>query len=150
MPTSSSRNGRALPSMMRAWSADRALVPMTPGLIVLEEIATMGAAPFITYQPGSDPAEAFHQACELARYQYGHDGYTGTIAEKYNYTVISATSYTLAEATELARRLIRTEDPRVDAPRGPAGAIAVNQATPAAVAEQAEPDGWLFFGWAKE
>jgi hypothetical protein len=123
---------------------------MTPGLIVLEEIATMGAAPFVTYQSGSDPAEAFYQACELARYKYGNDGYTGTIAEKDDYTIISETSHTLAEATELAMRLIRTDDSRVSAPRGPAGAIAVNQATPAAVAEQAEPGGWLFFGWAKE
>lgn len=42
----------------------------------------MGATDFQTYAYGKTAQEAFRAAQEHARYEYGHGGYTGTIAEK--------------------------------------------------------------------
>lgn len=109
----------------------------------------MGAAPFIIYQPVADLPSAFHQACEHARYECGHNGYTGTIAEKDRYEVVDAPRCTLAQAASLARRLMRAEDTRFNTKDGPAGAVAVYPATPAA-AEPEPPEGWVFFGLARE
>ena len=48
----------------------------------------MGATNFVTMFGNADKmgvAEAFAQAQEQARYEYGHSGYTGTIAEVDSY-----------------------------------------------------------------
>lgn len=42
----------------------------------------MGAANFVTTATGRDAREAFSSAVREAQYEYGHGGYTGTIAEK--------------------------------------------------------------------
>lgn len=42
----------------------------------------MGATTFQTYGFGKDLQDAFRQAREDAAWEYGHGGYTGTIAEK--------------------------------------------------------------------
>lgn len=42
----------------------------------------MGATTFFTYGAGRNVNEAFRSAQDDARYEYGHGGYTGTIAEK--------------------------------------------------------------------
>jgi hypothetical protein len=42
----------------------------------------MGATTFFTYSHGRNVGEAFRQAQDEARYENGHGGYTGTIAEK--------------------------------------------------------------------
>jgi|8_EtaG_2_1085327.scaffolds.fasta_scaffold108037_2 hypothetical protein len=42
----------------------------------------MGAVEFVTSSRGKTPEEAFTNAVEEAQYDYGHAGYTGTIAEK--------------------------------------------------------------------
>lgn len=41
-------------------------------------------------------ADTFHKAVEQARHEYGHGGYTGTIAEKHGYKLIK----TLYDATD--------------------------------------------------
>lgn len=42
----------------------------------------MGAAEFFTVSLGKNPHQAFDKAVAAAQYEYGHGGYTGTIAEK--------------------------------------------------------------------
>ena len=42
----------------------------------------MGACDFITYMSGENASKAFEAAGEGAFWEYGHGGYTGTIAEK--------------------------------------------------------------------
>lgn len=73
----------------------------------------MGAQEFTTYQPGTDAEQAFRDAVDQARYEHGHRGYTGTLAEKYEYVVISAQPVPLDTARSLASELLRADDPRV-------------------------------------
>lgn len=42
----------------------------------------MGATTFTHIAKGTTPETAFREAVEAAAYEYGHGGYTGTIAEK--------------------------------------------------------------------
>jgi hypothetical protein len=49
----------------------------------------MGAVDFQTYGLGRDAREAFKQAVESAQWEYGHGGYTGTIAEKPSYSLVT-------------------------------------------------------------
>lgn len=42
----------------------------------------MGAAEFMNVAYGKTASEAFNRLVDAARYEYGHGGYTGTIAEK--------------------------------------------------------------------
>jgi len=81
-------------------------------------------------------ADAFSEAVADARHEYGHGGYTGTLAEKNKCVFISKVK-TQKEATDLADKLIDDCDERIDDKWGPAGAIEVE-----------EPAGFLFFGWA--
>ena len=47
----------------------------------------MGATVFYNKRKGTNAREAFRQAHEDACYEYGHGGYTGTIAEKSSFTM---------------------------------------------------------------
>lgn len=49
----------------------------------------MGAVDFTSYAWGKTPAEAFNAAVEHAQWEHGHGGYSGTIAEKYSYTLVT-------------------------------------------------------------
>lgn len=49
----------------------------------------MGAAEFWVRAEGQTAREAFARAVDDARYEHGHGGYTGTIAEKHGYQLIS-------------------------------------------------------------
>jgi hypothetical protein len=175
----------------------------------------MGAETFDHYAEGADPQVAFQSTREQALHEHGHGGYTGSLAEKDDYVVITREPMTATEAEALADDLINREDPRVSDKWGPAGAIPVKAETrtvevpdlpqpgrgsslqgpdldtvvqicrqrhllgeddtvdaawwtsssgrgtpptgsasltvrrsPAALAAQTQPDGWLFFGWA--
>lgn len=94
----------------------------------------MGANTFMVAVCGENAKDAFNEACDSARYEYGHGGYTGTIAEKTNYVSISLPHGMDAES--YARKLIDNDDSRIFDKWGPAGCILMN-------------DGqYLFFGWA--
>ncbi|MET9403947.1 hypothetical protein [Kitasatospora sp. NPDC002965] len=85
----------------------------------------MGAERFTTYQDGIDVTQAFRDAVEDARYEYGHRGYTGTIAEKEDWQTVTSTPLSMDDAEALADRIMRDyEHPLQDA-WGPAGAIPV-------------------------
>ena len=48
----------------------------------------MGGCDFTHIETGRDASEAFDRAVQSAQYEYGHGGYTGTIAEKPSYVLI--------------------------------------------------------------
>lgn len=97
----------------------------------------MSADAFFHEAKGPDPQTAFDEACEEARYWYGHAGYTGTIAEKEDYLLIDhpREGMTDKEIREYAEQLISDSDPRIDDKWGPAGCLKLSE-------------GFLFFGWA--
>jgi len=49
----------------------------------------MGAADFFDEGYGATAKEAFAEVVEEARYEYGHGGYTGSIAEKSNFVMVT-------------------------------------------------------------
>lgn len=106
----------------------------------------MGATTFTAYALGTDAKAAFHTAVEEARYNYGSSGYTGTVAEKETFVLITATPLPWPDAEKLAAELIEAEDPRIADEWGPAGAIAVTE--PPGKGAPTARHGWLFFGWA--
>lgn len=103
----------------------------------------MGACEFSTTAKGKTAKEAFRNAVEDARHEHGHGGYSGTIAEKHDFTMI-APPVTRAEcvsdmdfenkAQEFADSLLSNDDHRVADKWGPAGCI------------QIRSDTFLFFG----
>lgn len=94
----------------------------------------MGAEIFYTTESGATVGKAFRRAVKKAEYEYGHAGYTGTIAEKDSYVVIDMPEG--AEPIDYALQLVHEGDPRVDDKWGPAGAIKISD------------NVWLFFGLA--
>lgn len=89
----------------------------------------MGAVTFSQYADGPDPDAAFDAARDAARHEHGHGGYSGTVAEKDYYEIVTATPVDLEQAETLAADLIDRADPRFADKWGPAGAIAVLQRT---------------------
>ena len=57
----------------------------------------MGADHFTDYATGKTVGEAFDKARRDAQYEYGHGGYTGSIAEKSGYIEIPVPKGTIAE-----------------------------------------------------
>jgi len=94
----------------------------------------MGQTVFTARGVGDTIAEAFNNAVEYARYQYGHAGYTGTIAEKTSFVIIPLPEGRSAES--YAYELLDNSDERINDKWGPAGAI------------KSDENEWLFFGWA--
>lgn len=95
----------------------------------------MGAETFMVKGKGKNAAEAFETAREKAFYDYGHAGYTGSIAEKHSFTMIPFNGET-SEAGRFAEDLIDKGDRRIDDKWGPAGCIDLKNGE------------FLFFGWA--
>ena len=104
----------------------------------------MGATTFtdLSRSPTSD--SAFESLVQEAQYQYGHNGYTGTIAEKHTFTMASETPLKMQNAYDLAHSLLDTE---YNSKWGPAGCIEI-------ISEPKSKDQtdklFLFFGWASE
>ena len=101
----------------------------------------MGAETFTTVSKGKTAAEAFKSAVDCAAYDYGHRGYTGTIAEKQKFVMIDGfesrpTNGGVHEAYQFAEKLIDDDDKRVSDKWGPAGCFKINE------------EEWMFFGWA--
>lgn len=111
----------------------------------------MGATTFGTVGRGKTAKEAFGSAVGNAQYEHGQAGYTGTIAEKTEFTMIEVPQEFIDERTkedprrtkdsilrQYAHMMIDMEDDRVADKWGPAGCIKL------------EGDRWFFFGWANE
>lgn len=94
----------------------------------------MGAQTFQNYVPrdGSidTPHKAFNAVVEKALYDCGHDGYTGTVAEKCEFQVTK-----LREGETVQQCIERTINTNFDDKWGPAGCIVTDE-------------GYHFFGWA--
>jgi hypothetical protein len=89
----------------------------------------MGATTFETYAEGHDPDTAFNTARDDAAFEDGHGHYSGTIAGKDDYVIITDVVTDLDQAELLAATLLDRDDPRVADKAGPAGAIPVRQPT---------------------
>lgn len=71
----------------------------------------MGASTFYSKAKGKDAAEAFRHAVDAARYEHGHGGYTGTVAEKSDFVVITDTKKQVLE-TLRGRLAVRIREER--------------------------------------
>ena len=94
----------------------------------------MGADVFHTRGRGKNAQEAFDDAVDQACYDFGHQGYTGSIAEKSSFVKIP-----LPEGRnpyEYAETLISEGDSRIDSKWGPAGCFELGG------------EEFYFFGWA--
>ena len=94
----------------------------------------MGADVFMITATGVSARDAFTNARQEALHYSGHGGYTGTIAEKQDFTVISLKEG--HEPHEYADELIVDCDPRINNKWGPAGCFDLGGGR------------YLFFGWA--
>jgi hypothetical protein len=111
----------------------------------------MGATTFFTEASGKDPESAFWSAVQEAKYESGHGGYTGTIAEKNEFTLIKIPDG--KDPFEFANQLIDNDDPRVDDKWGPAGCIDLTNTTRGYSTREHSKEKiphYLFFGWASE
>lgn len=98
----------------------------------------MGACDFThSIDTDKDMQAAFDEAVADARYEYGHGGYTGTLADKDSVILVGEVE-TWEEAEELSAVLLgmrdAEEDERISDKWGPAGAIKV------------KGKGWSFIG----
>lgn len=94
----------------------------------------MGATTFRHLAKGSTAQEAFANAVSEARYERGHGGYTGTIAEKSSFIKIELPEGRTPAGYAL--ELIDKQDERIDDKWGPAGCFDLKNGT------------FYFFGWA--
>ncbi|MEU9334133.1 hypothetical protein AB0D49_13385 [Streptomyces sp. NPDC048290] len=98
----------------------------------------MGALDFYTTATGTDVRTAFNAAREQATWEYGASGFTGTIAEKNEVTLLDEPKRSEQDAMGRAKELLDGDDPRVSGKYGPAGALPVTAVDGS--------DAWLFFG----
>ena len=89
----------------------------------------MGSQTFKVRVLGLDAKNAFRYAVQQAQYDHGHSGYTGTIAEKYEFVMIPCLGAKFID--DVVQKYIDDSDKR-----DPAGCIEI------------EPGKYLFFGWA--
>tara|TARA_Y100000310_G_C20687215_1_gene819840 strand:+ start:1283 stop:3055 length:1773 start_codon:yes stop_codon:yes gene_type:complete len=89
---------------------------------------TAGGTDFWEWGRGSDPRKAFSDLQDRARYEHGHGGYSGSIAEKDGYKIRSREKMSTKEAEAFANEDIDNNDKW-----GPAFAVPSG-------------NGWLFYG----
>jgi hypothetical protein len=97
----------------------------------------MGAEQFTAKAIGETSKLAFASAVKQAQYDFGHAGYTGSIAEKQTFVLIGSAP-DAKSAESMAEDLLDANDERVTDKWGPAGCIKIEN----------EPKTYLFFGWA--
>jgi hypothetical protein len=94
-------------------------------------------------QRGKSSGEAFLAAVHEAQWEYGHGGYSGTIAEKRSHVMIYSDEVTSHDtAYQYAEKLIDECDSRIWDKWGPAGCIEIPDS------EQDGTKEFLFFGMA--
>jgi len=108
----------------------------------------VGASEFFDYGYGKTADEAFRSCRDQAAYDYGHAGYTGTMAEKDEFVMIPVPAR--KNPIKYAEKLLADADSRIDDKWGPAGCIEI-RVSPADRKKQKLERGvkkYLFFGWA--
>lgn len=91
----------------------------------------MGADTFEVLAKGKTAREAFNKTVKKAQYDFGHNGYTGTIAEKDDFEMVK-----LLEGADLDIFIENQMDDKFSDKWGPAGCI------------EKSPGVFIFFGWA--
>ena len=101
----------------------------------------MGAEKFQNRVSGTSAIEAFRSAREKALYEYGHRGYTGTIAEKTEFQM--ETPRAGESPTECVRRCSSDQNHFSDDKWGPAACVELGP-------DDKIPGNriFVFFGWA--
>lgn len=85
----------------------------------------MGASTFVSYKEGIDATKAFLAARDEAAFEYGHGGYTGTIAEKSGFRVLSQTPMSRRDAEAFAEREMQNPSSVAYDKWGDAGAVPI-------------------------
>jgi len=83
----------------------------------------MGACQFEAWVQGIDIKDAFDTEVQQARYECGSGGYTGTIAEKDHFTILTNEILSVSEAEALMRKHFSDDNSPVCDKWGPCGAI---------------------------
>lgn len=99
----------------------------------------MGAETFLVRQKGNSAESAFQAAVENARYDHGHSGYTGTIAEKNSFRMVTlpfTPEDDLEGRTAISDFIDRQTNEQFSDKWGPAGCIDLGD------------EEYIFFGWA--
>lgn len=101
----------------------------------------MGAEQFETRVSAKTAVEAFAKATERARYDHGHAGYTGTIAEKDEFKMVSPRAS--ETPLECVARCSSDESHFSEDKWGPAACVDLG-------ADEKNPGHniFIFFGWA--
>ena len=109
----------------------------------------MGAANFYCTSTGSNAQEAFTSAVKKAQWDFGHGGYTGTIAEKSNFTMASENPLLPEAANHLVNSLT---DTKYSSKWGPAGCVelmsSVTYLETDSTIQKSKTKRFIFFGWA--
>lgn len=113
----------------------------------------MGGEQFVTRKSGKTAAEAFKTAVEWARHEYGHRGYTGSIAEKSDFKMCSVNDGETPEAA--VNRYLDDDNHFSDDKWGPAACIDAGPVKSAMEGPRGNvpsikdpPHLFIFFGWA--
>ena len=88
---------------------------------------------------GKTAKEAFEAAQNQARYDYGHQPYSGTLSEKDSFGMAHLLLLPLKEAVALAEKHQGDSSSEFDEKWGPAGCIEIETDQPTRT--------FLFFGW---
>ena len=96
----------------------------------------MGATVFSCSAKGKDANEAFSVACSEALYEYGHGGYTGSIAEKSSFRLVPLHESVIKDKVLFFDKIRRLIDDEFSDKWGPAGCVELT------------PGEYYFFGWA--
>ena len=119
--------GSILPALEKAMDSFKREYGRPPRVASMQS-KTAGGTDFWDWGQGSDPRKVFSDLQARAQHEYGHGGYSGSIAEKDGYKIRSREKMNTKEAEAFANRDIDNNDKW-----GPAFAIPSG-------------NGWLFYG----
>lgn len=102
----------------------------------------MGAHTFSNYTETKDPQVAYRELGDAANYEYGNNGYNGTIGTTSGFAVIQREPISPRKAFAMEKAEIDSPNCRADK-WGNALAIRVKGVT-----KGRKLNGWIFFGWA--
>ena len=115
----------------------------------------MGAAEFFVSKRGTykNAREAFNEAVEEAEYDHGHEGYTGTIAEKRSFSMVEVPKGKQPE--KFAYECMNDEDHFCQDKWGPAACVEITGTKLKELRGEYYKGkrnfhAYYFFGWASE
>lgn len=104
----------------------------------------MGTTKFTTSSVGQTAEDAFFNAIKQAKHYYGHSGYTGSIAEKHSFIMMSEETLSADKAIEFAQEAFENGNSKIHNKWGPAGCVKYKITGD----DGTETIRYLFFGWA--